>query len=137
MSGQSQTTCPACPVEVRNLFAVAFNLLNLFEPCILAGLGVLCFISCASIHTAQGTFIAAHVADAVSTEHALATGRTEETNPLLQGPGRYAVKAAGVGMAVWASQWLNDHGHPRLAKTILYAGSGVTVGVAAHNWQVK
>jgi hypothetical protein len=101
---------------------------------------VLLVLFCASsAHAADRTplasLIAASVADAVTTERAIAhVPFAYEANPLLTGSAvkREASKAACTAGLVWGLARLG-HSHPRLATALAWTATGSLTALAAHN----
>lgn len=79
-----------------------------------------------------------NVADTLATQQALGSGRAIEGNPAL--PNHYgaitAIKALITLPELLGEQWLNNHGHDRLAKIMGYGIGGFGAVNALHNMQV-
>lgn len=100
---------------------------------------VLLLIVASSAHAASrihlGSLITASVADAVTTERALArVPLAYESNPILSGSvlQREATKAACTVGLVWGLVRL-ERSHPRLARALAWTATGSLTAVAAHN----
>lgn len=81
-------------------------------------------------------FMATAAFDSITTQRAMAMGWPEE-NPLLAPikHNRVAVGAALIGgdvLTIWISRKLNRN-HPKIAKTLLYAGGAIQAGFGINN----
>jgi len=82
-------------------------------------------------------FVASGVADIVTTRQAIGRGAVE-ANPIMgQGATRQIViKSVGTTAIILAARADARRGHPTRAKALLYVGSALWFGVAAHNHTV-
>jgi len=89
------------------------------------------------LHLAQGVFIAANVADIVTTERGISSGAGREANVFMQGSTTQRIiwKSATTVGVLWLTAKIGKD-HPRLAQTFLYTVSGVIGAVAVHNNQI-
>lgn len=78
------------------------------------------------------------LADGVTTDRALSSGRGQEGNPLMLGKGRASVaaqKALTTAVLAWAMREVGKK-HPNIAKVMGYGMGGAMGAVAARNAQV-
>lgn len=111
------------------IYPVACFALFLAQPCQAADM----------FRVSQGLAIGAHIADAITTEQALARHTARECNVVLgtfsHPVAREAVKFSIVAYEQWLLGKLHDT-HPKLATGINLATAGAFVGIALHNGQV-
>lgn len=119
------------------------QLLRVALLCLLACIAIAFYSTDACAQSSQPkahliTLTAAHLADIVSTEISINSGRAREANPIAGNSRaqRIAVKSAGALVSVYLLHEIGIH-HPRIARVTSYAASGVLFGVAYHNYRVS
>ena len=89
----------------------------------------------ASLTRPLTTLALAHAADLITTEVALRRTGYREANPVMAGgtAPRLALKAVSFAATWYAAHTLRRHGHPTLARAVVYVSAGAIAAIAVRN----